>query len=66
MTAPASASRTPQPPPGFTPAPHPRAATRRRAHTRAERTADRVAMVDRMKAAIGPAASIRFFTPPTV
>jgi len=35
-----------------------------RAHARAERTADRVAMVDRMKAAIGPAASIRFLTPP--
>jgi len=35
-----------------------------RAHARAERTVDRVAMVDRMKAAIGPAASIRFLTPP--
>ncbi len=67
-TVTAPAFRVPQPatPPGFTPAPHPRVATRRHAHTRAERTAERVAMVDRMKAAIGPAASIRFFTPPTV
>jgi len=65
VTAPAS-SAPQQTPRHHTPAPHPRAATRRHAYTRAERTAERVAMVDRMKAAIGPAASVRFFTPPTV
>lgn len=64
MTAPASSA--PQQTPRLTPAPQPRAATRRHAYTRAERTAERVAMVDRMKAAIGPAASVRFFTPPTI